>query len=89
MPRITLEVTQEDIDKGRQEDGEACAIACTLKRFGYKHVNVDGETIWLGGVKDYELPKKAQKFIDKFDEDKSSVKPFSFKMTMPCPQSIK
>lgn len=80
--KIQIDVTQEDIDTGIKEDAEACAIAKTLKRNGYKHVTVgnDSITFYYKGIDWYATPPSiASEFISNFDEGEL-VKPFSFEL---------
>ena len=83
---ITVNVTQEDIDKGMPCMPSCCPITLAVKReHGFKFVSTgvsyvstsnDEETPdWT----DYYLPSEAQEFIDLFDgEGKHTVEPFTF-----------
>lgn len=89
---VVIEVTKRDISQGEPSEGERCAIALAVKRqlgdspyvndkivFQFDDVSEKVEAM----LPDYpgrmaSLPKEAKRFIDKFDNDKSSVKPFSF-----------
>lgn len=78
--QVTIEVTQEDIDKGIEASPESCAIARAVKRTMGDHPSVHSTEIDVTINKklyNYDLPKKAQTFIEKFDDYKV-VKPFSF-----------
>ena len=82
---MKIEVTQKDIDEGVQGECTLCPIALAFKRnINFKAVYVNGKSIdvWYprsGGVKTYELPKKAQTFVKRFDRQEP-VKPFSFEL---------
>ena len=82
---MKIEVTQKDIDEGVQGECTLCPIALAFKRSSnFKRVYVNGKTIdvWYRGdqgIKTYELPKKAQTFVKRFDRQEP-VKPFSFKL---------
>lgn len=81
---VTINVTALDIKRGVREDVDCCAIARACHRAGFRRWQVDGETVGpKGGVFEtpqvrYLLPKRAQRFVRKFDGDPKSVKPFTF-----------
>ncbi len=71
MRKITIEVTQHDIDHGFREDPENCPIARALMRRGeFSNVVVDG-TLRLHGldgvIERGELPTDVVEWIDIFD----------------------
>lgn len=77
---IVVEVTQDDINKGVCGDPNKCAIARAVRRTVKRmDIDVNGEYIKIE-KDDYEMPlnKKAVKFIEDFDDNRRSVKPFSF-----------
>ena len=75
---MKIRVKRKHIRWGRQEESDACAIALALmESFGAGDVTVGAKGASVYGII-YSLPKKAQKFIAKFDKNKSSVKPFEF-----------
>ena len=83
---LTVKVTKKDIEKGIMDDATACPIARALHklyvrkvRVGTKYLEFDGD-----GYMDAELPHTARQFIKNFDDDRESVSPFSFKLTL-CP----
>jgi hypothetical protein len=78
--QMKIDVTQADINKGLQGDMSSCAIAKAVKRSMGDSPSVDDqiEVEINGSTYFYHIPKKAQTFIDKFDDDKTSVKPFTF-----------
>ena len=81
---MKIEVTQKDIDKGVQGEYTLCPIALAVKRItNFKRVYVNGKSIDVlqtaKAAKSYELPKKAQTFVKRFDRQEP-VKPFSFEL---------
>ena len=81
---MKIEVTQKDIDKGVQGECQLCPIALAFKRnSNIKRVYVNTKSIEVlhreTGAKSYELPKKAQTFVKRFDRQEP-VKPFSFEL---------
>lgn len=81
---VKIEVTATDIRLGKQQDPRSCAIARAVKRTMGDSPSVDG-TEFDVTINDrtyyYDMPKKAGTFVDKFDTDKSKVKPFTFTAT--------
>lgn len=78
--KVKIEVTANDIKLGMQGLPHTCAIARAVKRIMGDHPSVSSD-IGITINKEYyvySIPKKAERFIDKFDENKSSVKPFTF-----------
>lgn len=76
--RIKVEVKARDIRNGRCKSGTACAVALAVRRAVPKtKVNVDIYDVVIGNHY-YTFTSKVMRFIKKFDEDKSSVKPMSF-----------
>lgn len=85
---ITVEVTALDIKRGVKNDTDKCAIARALKRLGFKNVEVgiEGELEMTKGTGKRStrlfalLPKRAIKFIKKFDDcvTTEGLKPFTF-----------
>ena len=80
--QIKVTVTQKDIDTGIADNCLECPIARALKRTTRKEWAVWKDNVFTSNVKacnykQYDLPNKAQRFIEKFDERKP-VKPFSF-----------
>jgi hypothetical protein len=82
---MTVEVTAEDIAKGRRNDCNRCPIAIAIKRSagcafasaapGVAFVSIDLD----GGSTRYRLPREASLFINDFDRY-AGVDPFSFDM---------
>lgn len=84
---MEIEVTQQDINKGIKGDICNCPIALALKRNGFKNVEVNGSDADFNVMPDIfvslPLPKKAQTFVTKFDEEgKEAVKPFGFNLAV-------
>lgn len=60
-----------------------CPIALALKDMGFKDVQVNSLTAYIGGAASFKilnLPREATEFIDKFDKD-GKVEPFEFEAT--------
>lgn len=74
-------VTNKDIDRGAPKSVWQCPIAIALKRKFAKFTPSVSEvefSLWFKGDQEfYSLPRKAEKFIQDFDNGKK-VKPFSF-----------
>lgn len=88
---LDLEVTQEDIDKGRRHNPRRCPIAHALRRAGLSEVRV-GSTIWWpdertmlnGGTHSaFGLSDSVVTFIRRFDL-KQGLGPQTF--TLPITQ---
>ena len=81
---MKITVTKEDIRKGKIGRQKSCPIALAILRSGLKFgwYGVDVDMVYLKGLDEIELPSKATKFIDLFDEGKI-VKPFSFNLPIP------
>lgn len=82
---ITVDVTQEDIDKGEEGLCFSCPISLALYR-------ATGSAIWVGknrisssykGPWSRELPAVAVRFIEQFDFDVGIASPFSFQISIP------
>lgn len=86
MPRVTVEVTETDIRYGVCGDPRKCAIARAVKRL-VKPRERPGVQVYPEELDTYDatydLPKKARRFVEDFDEDKKRVKPFKFTVTLP------
>lgn len=77
---IKIKVLAKDIKVGVSEDPKLCPIACAMKRtygddpnadIGFLEITIAGKRCI------YVTPKKAEKFMNRFDDHKA-VKPFSF-----------
>lgn len=90
MEVVTINVTEKDIEKGRPVVCTGCPVALAIKRrikpqceviVGATSVNIftsGHEKFWI-----VDLPRKAQYFIEDFDEDRDSVDPIKFKLELP------
>lgn len=93
VKKITIEVKQEHIDKGKRCDSKSCPVALAMMDFGLKYVYV-GDLYWGRGdsgdvsSKDIKLPGNATMFILNFDVG-ISVKPFSFELQISYYEYIK
>lgn len=77
MTKLTVRVTQGDIDKGAAGSHCNCPIALAVKRLtGANDVSVNCDDIYFG-YKIFPLPPKVSKFILSFDFHQP-VKPFQF-----------
>lgn len=75
-----IEVKAKHIKNGECGDPVGCPIALALRDIGFEFDSVLGDTIRVfDNCKTIYLPKKAQKFIAKFDAQKE-VKPFKFQL---------
>lgn len=92
MRQVTVEVTQEDIDKGQRGEVCSCAIALAVTRALGEPVVVGpqidnlftwavfarrGASVSLTGRVIAKLPKEAREFAGRFDR-MLEVEPFSF-----------
>jgi hypothetical protein len=75
---LRIQVTQEDIDSGKQSSTDNCAIARALKRqLGIDFISVSGLTVMIGGFY-YESPDDISRFVYDFDKNKTLVFPQEF-----------
>ncbi len=86
MSEIQIDVTQEDIDKGRRGHCELCPIARALQRAtGALSVDVTDLGVSWWNMEDEQfaaaLPEVAAAFIVRFD-DCGEAQPFSFSVTL-------
>lgn len=81
MDVLKVSVTKSNIQKGVCHSTSLCPIARAVRGKGFKRVNVNGLDIQIGreghGMKIYELPRKAQRFVMNFD-DGLKVNPITF-----------
>ena len=83
---MRVDVTQEDIDKGRPCSEEFCPVALAIKRKrGVHEVRVSGVRTTVAKNRYdfamYELPASAWEWIEAFDDGGQVNKgPFSFRM---------
>lgn len=81
--KYIVNVTQADIDAGKELDCEACPIALAVSRAtGRKMVVARGEVAQCGGSWEVKLPRIAVNFVDRFDAGERVV-PFSFVIDLP------
>ena len=84
----TINVTQQDIDKGAPCDSESCPIALAVLRatesdggaFG-PEVAVGPLRVEIGALGEFRLPPVATKFRRRFDAGER-VEPFSFEIEL-------
>lgn len=77
-----IQVTQKDIDNGKQVDSHGCAIAVAIKRqYGSTNVQVSGFCIQVDGCV-YGATDGLAKFVTDFDTDKTLVFPTEFIVPM-------
>jgi hypothetical protein len=74
----TVKVEWKHIAKGEPGIPESCPIAHAIKELGARDVEVS-ETIRIG-KQDYAMPRVADTFVSKFDDDRVEAKPISFKI---------
>lgn len=83
--KTKITVTRRDIQRGLMQNQRSCPIALALKKRKIPFLSVfDTEITFM--IKDEHksiaLPRRAEKFIEAFDEAKK-VKPFSFIINLP------
>lgn len=84
--RVKIEVTQDDIEKGRRRGSQTCPVARAIKRrlkAGIKAAVYGRAGFvkgWLRHMSD--MPGKTQRFVADFDS-KRPVKPFTFTLNIP------
>jgi hypothetical protein len=77
----TITVTALDIKRGKAGSADSCAITrATTRTLGRKTMVGDSVSVRYGSDEvDYELPKRAITFINRFDSNET-VKPFAFRL---------
>jgi hypothetical protein len=86
---VKIEVTEEDIEKGKQSDGTSCPVALAMMRAtGSTYVYVDYIESRIAGELIY-TPKKAEEFMRDFDSD-SEIRPgpFAFEIELEDREAI-
>ena len=84
----TVTVLQDDIDNGRRNSADNCAIALAAKRDLFlENLWVDGVSMtfagtWVSGTGTAELPAAARQFVTRFDGN-LEVEPFKFEIDVP------
>ena len=79
---MKIQVTQEDIDAGKQKDIHCCPLALAIKRATGKEIQVVTDYFDLVTENDtqtYELPEIAANFRRDFDHC-LTVEPFEFEL---------
>lgn len=80
---MKIEVTQEDIERGKRCDGLICPISQAVKRATGNTVCVSQNYFFLlsraSSMDDFKLPQPAIDFIAAFDAGQP-VEPFSFEV---------
>lgn len=81
---MKIEVTAEDIARGKRGNACHCPIALAAERAGMRHVKVDLDSIgekFTGGCwgRWSYLPVDACEFVDRFDKG-LPVEPFAFEI---------
>jgi hypothetical protein len=87
MKTVTIEVTQEDIEKGERGECEKCALALAVSRVTKYRVEIglyeaefyDGPELCVGSS---DLPIAAMVFVERFDNG-HPVSPFTFPLEVP------
>lgn len=77
MPIIN--VTQENIDKGKRFASCSCPVALALKNAGYQKVSVTGPVVCIGTGYRWKVTPEIYTFIIGFDGG-MKVKPFTFEL---------
>jgi hypothetical protein len=83
---MTINVTQEDIDKGVRRISDCCPVALSLFRLGYTGITVEHDEVFLTTEHDdyvFALPDTVAEFIRDFDR-RDEVSPFSFELEIPA-----
>lgn len=75
---MKIQVTAEDIVKGKRESCDSCPIALAITRKAGERASVDECTAWFISTESLiPLPVSARKFVRAFDRG-DSVAPFEF-----------
>lgn len=93
MPRVRIEVTENDIRHGIRGSVNHCPVALAVRREGYDaSVGVSLVSIYQGSrvVAHAELPPEVRRWVRDYDW-KQPVGPISFDLELPeltCPECI-
>lgn len=83
---LEIEVLDEDIQKGDQDDCHQCALARAIKRrvapYFKSYVSVGSQSFSMGIAASQPLPPECVDWIKRFD-DGEKVEPFRFQITLP------
>jgi len=75
---MRIQISQEDIDGGKQGTPTGCAIALAIRRqYEFSNVAVTSTAVTLDAKK-YELTYDMKEFVRTFDSDKSLSRPSEF-----------
>ncbi len=80
---MRIEVTQEDISKGRVHSCGKCPIAVALRRTGFPRANAGYSNLWQDD-EFFRTPDKVQSFMVVFDMG-AIVGPISFEIPWELP----
>ena len=83
MREVTVEVTQEDIDRGARGSCYRCPIALAIDRIVGHPVEVDCIEVKGCGWRAF-LPDEAGDFVEFFDNKTGRVAPFTFTLSVPA-----
>ena len=79
---MRIEVTAEQIRRGRRNQADSCAVAPACHEAGLLHASVGADMLWLYDADGTPagwtpLPPNAKDFIKAFDKRRASVQPFT------------
>lgn len=80
---MRVDVTQEDIDRGKRNSCCFCPVARAIRRamtLDVGEVSVDGRFVIIRCRGVYSLPQAVQDFVKLFDNFETCVEPFSFEL---------
>ena len=78
--RLTVEVTQQDIERGSLIECRSCPVALALQRATGREVEVAGPWfIFANSRRHFNLPESVRDFVAQFDSG-VAVQPFSFEI---------
>jgi hypothetical protein len=82
--KVTISVTQDDIDNGERQRCATCPVALAIRRVlpGAPMVSVGGWSVLLSTELEVLLPGVAEEFIAAFDRY-APVAPFEFELEVP------
>ena len=75
---MTVQVTQDCIDKGRRHDSHGCPVALALQTLTGEDISVGATLAFVGIHAMCSLPQIATRFIVDFDFGCSGARPFEF-----------
>ncbi len=77
---MIIRVKKKHIRAGKQGESEFCPIALAVKdQLNAEYVCVDGAGVSVDGIF-YKPTQRIERFMEKFDDKKSSVKPCSVRL---------